>query len=383
MILVENLLRLRNIGGDTGLLAPGERDQRIEIRADHGRFCGHRAHLTELIQFLKRLILRFRAHPGGFDLLLVVVRHVVPVIPLPEFLLNGLHLLIQIVVSLVLLHLLLHTAVNPLLHLLDFGFAAKEAEEFGKRAVQVIRLEQLLLRGHRDRELLHHDIGEPRSVCRLVDTAREILRNLRIQLRVGRERLDGRAAQRFRFRRIRFLHRARRHRGREIPVHFTHRAHIDAFLAFDQNLHRLIRESQHLKNGAHAADLKQILSGRFIDLAVPLGDKKDLLTLVHRNFRSPDRFRPAHEKGDHHTREHHDVTQRKEREHFKSGVLRFFCHSIRSKKCETARQKTIFRPGVSRLTAVLKPYMGAVNAVSRVFEKRKRRSRTFRVPPQL
>jgi hypothetical protein len=38
---------------------------------------------------------------------------------------------------------------------------------------------------------------------------------------------------------------------------------------------------------------------------------------------------------------------------------------------------------VSRLTAVLKPYMGAVNAVSRVFEKRKRQSRTFRVPPQL
>ena len=106
VIRVENALGLVEILLDLALDAPRDRQQPIEIVAHDRRFRRHRAHLPELLQLGQRLVLGFLRQLGVLDLLLEL-GDVVALFVVAEFLLNGLHLLIQIVLALRLLHLAL------------------------------------------------------------------------------------------------------------------------------------------------------------------------------------------------------------------------------------------------------------------------------------
>ena len=109
-------------------LAPGHLDEPVDVVANDGRFRRHRRHQLQLVELRRRLLLRVLRHAGGFDALLELRELVRRVLHLAELFLNGLHLLIQVVLALALLHLLLDAAADALLDPQHVDLAVDEAE---------------------------------------------------------------------------------------------------------------------------------------------------------------------------------------------------------------------------------------------------------------
>ncbi|OIQ73827.1 hypothetical protein GALL_445310 [mine drainage metagenome] len=91
--------------------------------------------------------------------------------------------------------------------------------------------------------------------------------------------------------------------------------------AFDQNLHRAIRELEHLKDAGQAADLEQVVRLRLILGCRFLRHQHDLLARLHGRFKRLDRFGAPDKQRNHHMGENHDVAQRQQRQCAEVGIL--------------------------------------------------------------
>ena len=129
VIVVEYLLGKLEVLLDLGLLVPGNRQQPVQIIAHHGRLGRHRRHLAQLLELVGCLLTRLLRELGLLDLLLDLGEFVFALL-VPKLLLDGLHLFIEVVLALRLLHLPLHAGANALLHLKHGDFALHQAEYF-------------------------------------------------------------------------------------------------------------------------------------------------------------------------------------------------------------------------------------------------------------
>ena len=107
--------------------------QPIEIVAHHGGFGRHRAHLLELFKLGNRLVFGLLRQLGVLDLLLEL-RDVVAFVVVAQLLLNGLHLLVQIIFALGLLHLTLDAASDFALDLEHGNLALHQGEHASSRS---------------------------------------------------------------------------------------------------------------------------------------------------------------------------------------------------------------------------------------------------------
>jgi hypothetical protein len=106
-----------------GAFLPGHADQPVDIVAHHRGFGRHRRHHFQLVQLRLYLGLGVLGHPGLFDALRQFLDFVGRVFQIAEFLLNRLHLLVQIILALAFFHLLLDAATDTLLDLEDVDLA--------------------------------------------------------------------------------------------------------------------------------------------------------------------------------------------------------------------------------------------------------------------
>ena len=142
-------------------LAPRHLDEPIDVVADDGGLGRHRRHQLQLVELGGRFLLRFLRHAGGFDLLLELRKLVRRVLHLAELFLNGLHLLIQVVLALALLHLLLDAAADALLDPQHVDLGVDEAEHVLEARPHLRDLEHLLLLGELERHLARDGVREP------------------------------------------------------------------------------------------------------------------------------------------------------------------------------------------------------------------------------
>jgi hypothetical protein len=70
MVVVEDLLRERQILRDLGLLVPGNREQPVEIIAQDGRLGRHRRRLAQLLELVPSFLARLLRELGALDLVL-------------------------------------------------------------------------------------------------------------------------------------------------------------------------------------------------------------------------------------------------------------------------------------------------------------------------
>ena len=127
MVGIENLLGQRQILLDFGFLIPRDRQQPVEIVAHDGGFRRHRRHLPQLLQLVLRLLARLLRELGALDLFLDLGELVLAVL-VAELLLDRLHLLVEIVFALRLLHLALDARADALLDLQHRDFALHQPE---------------------------------------------------------------------------------------------------------------------------------------------------------------------------------------------------------------------------------------------------------------
>ena len=116
VIVVEDLLRSLEVLLDLGLLVPRNRQQPVEIVAHDRRFGGHRRHLPQLLEFVRRLLAGFLRELGLLDLVFELGEFVATFL-VAQLLLDRLHLLVQVVLALGLLHLALDARADALLDL--------------------------------------------------------------------------------------------------------------------------------------------------------------------------------------------------------------------------------------------------------------------------
>ena len=173
MIGVQDRLGGRKILLDLRALLPRDREQPIEIVAHDSRLRRHRRHLPQLFDLAERLLACFLGEPGRLDALLEL-GHFVLALLVAEFLLDRLHLLVEVVLALGLLHLPLDAGADALLNLKhrDLAFHQRQAllEPLGDRT----HLENRLLVGEFDGKMRGYGVGKLPVVIDLVDRAHDL-----------------------------------------------------------------------------------------------------------------------------------------------------------------------------------------------------------------
>src|SRR5690606_18418434 len=101
VLLVEDLLRLREIDVLLGPLRPGERDEPVEIRARDGVLGGGDGHARQAVELAHRLLADRLGHAGRLDLLAELLDLLLLLVVFAELLLDRLQLLAQEVLALV------------------------------------------------------------------------------------------------------------------------------------------------------------------------------------------------------------------------------------------------------------------------------------------
>src|SRR4249920_3262194 len=114
MVVVEDLLGVDEIVIDLRLLIPRDRQQPIEVVAHDGAFRGHRRYLPELLELVGRLLAGLLRELGLLDRVLDLGELVAAFLAAHLFL-DRLHLLVEKILALGLLHLPLDAGADALL----------------------------------------------------------------------------------------------------------------------------------------------------------------------------------------------------------------------------------------------------------------------------
>ena len=311
VVAVQDFLGLHQVDGLGLGLAPRDREQPVEVVPHDGGFRRHRAHVAKLLQLALGLGAGFLGELGLLDALLELDQFVALIVLLAQLALDRLHLLVEIVLALGLLHLPLHAVPDLLLGLHDRDLTLHEGVDLLQALHDVEDLEQALLLGDLHRQMTGDAVGELTGRVDLRHRGQRLRRHLLVQFDVVLELLDDRARQRL------GLGRGRAVFGNEGDLGFVElflrgeTGNTGARLAFDQHLHGAVRKLQQLQNRRHDPDVIDGLGRRIIVVLVLLGREEDLLAFApHRLFERAYGFLPAHEERHRLMRKHDDVPQR-------------------------------------------------------------------------
>ncbi len=149
VILVENLPGLGDVHFAARRFRPGQNREPLNVVARERVVGGHGRHARKAVELFQRLFLGLLGHTGGFDLFAQLFDILLALVLFAELLLDGLHLLAQIVVALRLLDLVLHFGLNLVAQLLDFELLGQMLVDPLQTHRNIGSFEELLLVGGR------------------------------------------------------------------------------------------------------------------------------------------------------------------------------------------------------------------------------------------
>ena len=198
VIGIENVLRVLEIAHDFLLAAPGQRDHPVEVVTHDGGLGRHRGHLAELLHFLFGLGASLFRHGGVGDLLFkladLVTLAAAAGIAVAKLALDRLHLLVEIVLALRLLHLPLHAVADLALHLEHADLAFHQREDyFSRRSVTSMSSRRASLSSSLIESWAGDRVGQVAGVGDRGDRADGFGRDLAVEFNVAVELLDDRA----------------------------------------------------------------------------------------------------------------------------------------------------------------------------------------------
>ncbi len=295
---------------DLRLLAPRNGQQPVEIVADDRCFGRHRAHATQLLQLSLGLFAGFLGKLGLVDAFFEFSRFIATILAIAKLLLDRLHLLVEIVFALRLLHLALDAAADTLLNLKNRNFGFHEGKCLLEALAHREDRQHFLLLGNLDREMRGNRIGKLRIVVDLAGSANHFRRNLLVQLDVVFEVGNHRAGKRLDLDGIFFRLRQSRSIGLVIIFAVGKLGNLGARRAFDQHLDGAVRQLQELQYVGNRADFINRVRCRIVIGSVFLGGKQNLLVHAHHFLQRANGLFAADKKRNDHMRENDNVTQR-------------------------------------------------------------------------
>ena len=254
MIFVQHLFGGVEIYLDAGLLAPGQPQQPVEIIAHHSCFRRHRAHLLEFLELGIGLFTGFLGQLCLGDAAFHLGHLVTTVLAVTKLLLDRLHLLVEIILPLGLLHLPLDAGADALLNLKNRDLAFHEAERLLQPALDRDGREHVLLFRDLDRQVRSDRIGELRVVVDLAGGADHFGRNLLVEFDVVFKLGNHRARQRLDLHRV-FLRLGKFDSARFIIVVAIRVLHdLGACASFDKHLDGAVGQLEQLQHIGDCAD---------------------------------------------------------------------------------------------------------------------------------
>ncbi|MCY1509088.1 hypothetical protein D9M68_434180 [compost metagenome] len=314
VIGIEDRLCTRQIEAHLAFGFPWHIDQPIDVGAHHGRLGRHRRHLLELVQLCLGLGISLFGHAGVVDALLELFDLVMPFVAVTEFLLNGLHLLVQVVLALTALHLLLDPATNALLYLQQVDLRIQQGQNVLDARGKVGDLEDFLLLLDLQRHVGRHGVDQPTGLIDAVQRRQHLARHLLAQLHILLELAEQAADENFGLALGSFQLVDQRHLYAVVIIHVDETPDRGTLLAFDQDLDSAIRQLEQLQHSCHGTYAIKSVLARIVVRRVPLCQQEDLLVAGHGGFQCLDRLFAADEQRDDHVWVDHDVTQRQKRQ---------------------------------------------------------------------
>ena len=310
VILVEYLLGAGDVLQDLGALLPRHLDQPVDVVAHHGGFRRHGRHHLQLVELAGGLLPRLFRHAGARDLLLELGDLVATLVHLAELFLNGLHLLIQVVLALALLHLRLDAAADALLDLQHVHLALDGDQDVLEALTDVENLQHLLLLAELERHVRRNRVGEPSRVLDPGKGGQHLRRDLLVELHVLLELRDDRAREHVHLPLVVRLDVGEERQLRRVVIARIELVDAGAVDALDEHLDRAVRQLQQLQDRGHGADAVEILPLGVIDVGLLLRDQHDALVAAHGHVQRLDGFLPPYEQRNHHVGINDDVPQR-------------------------------------------------------------------------
>ena len=259
-----------------------------------------------------RLLARLLGELGALDLLLDLGELVLAVL-VAELLLDRLHLLVEIVLALRLLHLPLDARADALLDLQHRDLALHQAEHLLQALGDARRLQDHLLVGNLDRQVRGHRVGELGIVVDLLDDADDFGRHFLVELHIAFELVDDRARQRFGLDLIAGRIRDHDRVGFVIVLAIGVALHLGARGALDQHLDGAVGQLEQLQHARERADAVDGVSRRIVVRGILLRRQQDERIRTHHLFERLDRLLAPDEERHDHVREDNDVPQRQHR----------------------------------------------------------------------
>ena len=262
---------------------------------------------------------------GGLDLLLVLGHLALPLVALPQLLLDGLHLFFQEVLPLAFLHLLADPVLNLALQFQDVDLPGQDlAEEF--QPVLGSQFQQLLALFQFEGQVLADQVGQ---LARLVG-----LHGGRVLLgghgpAEPREALKLRhdpAHQGFRLQVLLDGIRPRCHAHLKVWLDLLHAQQVGAHDALDDDLQHAVRLLAHLQDFANGADGVNIGGSRVFLIVLLLRGQQNHAVPGQGGFQGTQRLRPAHAQGRDLVRHDHRALEGKQRQDVLVRDLSAFGH---------------------------------------------------------
>ena len=255
--------------------------------------------------------------PASAILLRELVQLVRRFVDLAELLLDRLHLLVEVVLALALLHLRLDAAADALLICCTSISPSTKPTSVSSRSPTSAISSTLLLLGEAHARCARRWCRRGGSARRCpTGSLQQFRRQLAVELDVLLEQRHQRARARASISRVLarrrgIATRVRRPACRRARRLAGTRARVDAF---DQHLDRAVGQLQQLQHVRERADLVQIRRRRVVDIRLLLRDQQDALVAFHRMLERAERLVAADEQRDDHVRKHHHVAQRQDRQ---------------------------------------------------------------------
>src|SRR5215470_5482766 len=230
-----------------------------------------------------------------------------------ELLLDGLHLLVEIILALPLLHLPLDARADAFFDLEHGDLALHQAQHLLESLSDRIGFENSLLVGDLHREMRGERVGDAAVVVDLLNDADDFRRHLLAELHIALELGDGGARKCFgldaltdrvlEHDRFRFV------KLGAIAVLEDPRAPG----SLDQDLDRTVRQLEQLQHACERADLEDRVRCRIVVRGVPLRREQDSRITLRYLFEGADRLLAPDEERHDHVRKYHGVSQRQDR----------------------------------------------------------------------
>ena len=261
---------------------------------------------------MRGLLARFLGELGLLDLVFQLLQLVATFL-VAELLLDRLHLLVEVVLALRLLHLPLDAGADALFHLQDGDLALHQAEHLLQALGDGQRLQDVLLVGNLDGKMRSDGVGELGVILDLLDHADHFGRHFLVQLHIIFEFGDHRARHGLRFHAVTRVVGERGRVGFIVVAPVGVLENLCARGALDQHLDGAVGQLEQLQDARQRADLENRIGRRIVVGSVLLRGQQDKGVGTHHFFQRLDRLFTADEERNDHVREHHDVAQRQNR----------------------------------------------------------------------